>query len=1133
MEGNTVIRASAGTGKTYALVETVIHLLAGLTHHGRPLPPREVVAITFTEKATGEMLDRIRERVTDLAQGKPSAGDSLVMSADLLARSAPDRSHWQHVRREIDQLRVSTFHSFCLALLQRYPLEAGLDPSFSVYDQDASSTRLADLVELELLAALQETPTPPNLEALVELFGLRSTFRFQPLGLLDLLPKLLTSVHESGLTLAAVETMLPDSGTLERDYAEVLLELLKRIDARFQGEKQRLARVDFSDMQRRTCALLKEDHEVRRAVKSSIGVLLVDEFQDTNPIQRDLTLLLSEAREGEVAWPLDSQAVPEDLTLADRCLFVVGDPKQSIYNFRGAEVSVFSEVEKLLVSRGGKLFSLTTSYRSRPTLVQGANAYFAELLSDRDSEDEPWFVHWTDDAALTAHRPEPFEGPAIHLLDAESWCVEKSKAVGKAQQRGLKQDEELGAVAELILDIVEGPEPWRVVADGVARSARFGDITILLRRFKNSLTELTYRLDRRGIPYYIVKGGGFFGAREVADLANALAALSSSADALSLVAWMRGPMIGLSDVALATLAMAQGGISRTALSAAVESSRLAEELDLSDRLALSRASEIIRELGRVGEAIGPAQTIRVVVEATGYREVLAALPDGEQALANLAQAEELARHYAERTGPSLAGFAERLRHLVETEPKADAYQVIEEHQDVVRIMTIHQSKGLDCRIALIPDAPYTKPPGRGRLLFSRRLGLGVKLENDDQCPRFWSVDAEKRSRELAEQRRLMYVALTRARDHVVVSGNVWTERVKGSSLLYRGKDVVWHTPAWIQVMQRFKHARADWLNVIPIERYIDRVSTARQKPESTPPFDCSALIDRVSEPPVSYGGRLVSAVTQLGDFASCPRRYWLAWEQGLQPTFSRRPTREEDSEERPVGDTDAPEPIWPPDPTDLGTLAHTLLEHVDIHGYRAVDIDARAEFLTELADRLGVTRLDEDVLAAVVRALDGSLGDLMASSERVEREAGFLLHLSGAGTDLFLRGQIDLLAKPGPGGPIHIIDYKYSRPRRDLASYRFQLLSYALAVHRNAGSPEDGWYRAGIVFLRSRDPAVRYLDAPVTAEQLRHFAAELTAIGEGLVAARHTNCWPPVSSTDSDPICRACPFVRTCFLRNP
>ena len=1129
MEGNTVIRASAGTGKTHALVETAIHLLAGLTHHGRPLAPREVVAITFTEKATGEMLDRIRGRVGALAKGSAKKGDSLLTSAKQLGYSLPDRSHWQHVRREIDQLRVSTFHSFCLALLQRYPLEAGLDPSFGVYDQDASWTRLVDLAELEVLAALQEGASLANLEALIEATGLRSNFEFQPAGLLDRLPGLLTSIHESGLTMSAVRAMLPTSGTREHGLTATLLGLLERIDDRFQKEKLRLARVDFSDMQLRACALLKADQQVRRAVKASIGVLLVDEFQDTNPIQRDLTLLLSETREEEISWSLEAEAVPDDLTLGDRCLFVVGDPKQSIYNFRGAEVSVFSEVEKLLLAQDGQLFSLTTSYRSRPTLVEAGNTYFAELLSWREEEDKPWFVHWTDDAALQAHRSEPFDSLSVHLLDCENWCAEKSKAAKRAQQRGLTQTEELGAVAELVVDIVQGPEPWSVVDGGETRNARFGDITILLRRFKGTLTELTHQLDRRHLPYYIVKGGGFFGAREVADLANALAALSSSADGLSLVAWLRGPMVGISDTALAMVTMAYGRIGRGALRAAVRPGGCAERLGASDRNALATAAQVITEIGRVGEMIGPAQTIRALVDATGYRNVLAALPGGEQALANLTQAEELARQYAERIGPSLAGFADKLRHLVDTEPKTDASQVIEEHQDVVRIMTIHQSKGLDCRIAVVPEAPYTQPKKGGKLLFSRRLGLGVKLENDKDSPRHTEVDTELRSRDLAESRRLMYVAFTRARDHVVLSGNVWAEKVKGSDAIYRAKPVNWNTPAWVSVIQGFKRDQASWLDVIPVERYINRDSTAEQAPPTPPPVDVSGLVERVDATPRSYGGRLVTAVTQLSDFATCARRYWFAWEQGLQQRFGRRQSSNHETEARPEGDRDVDEVSWPADPTDLGTLAHNLLEHVDIAQYRSAAQVERAELLSELARALGVTQMDAEVLAAVESALNGPLGDLMAESVSVEREAGFILYLPGADTELFLRGQIDLLVKPGPDELIHIVDYKYSRPRSGLAFYRFQILSYALAVHRSNGSPVDGMYRAGIAFLKTENPVVRYLDEPVSAEELESFATELTAMGERQVTARHTNCWPRVSADESVAVCRACPFRRICF----
>ncbi|MBN1947205.1 MAG: UvrD-helicase domain-containing protein [Bradymonadales bacterium] len=1185
---NTIIRASAGTGKTHALVQTIIHLLAGLTHHDRPIAPREIVAITFTEKAAGEMLERIRGRIEQLAQGSGDRDGTLADSARQLERPLPDESHWRGVRQQIDQLTATTFHSFCLSLLQRYPLEAGLDPGFEVYDEAVAGSRLEEAAELEVLAALEEEPAGPAAQ-LAELVGLRRRHEFSAAGLAETLARLLRSVGESGLELAALREMGRRSGSkanpTEGELAKAVVELVERLDRRFTQEKRRQGQIDFLDMQLLARSLLRAHPAIRQEVKRRIAVLLVDEFQDTNPIQRDLVLLLAEPVDREFDWlGIDQeQGLPAGYLLGERRLFAVGDPKQSIYDFRGADVSIFTWMESFIRSSGGLCSSLQTSYRSRPLLLEASNRIFEQLLQPWSQEIEPWFIHWSDDAALNPHRAETIGAPALHLLDSERWCIERSIERGKKRPVRLEQSLEFGAIAELLLEMVQSEKPWLVEdtasgRPGAVRPARFRDIAILLRRFVNALPELLHQLHLRGIPTYVVRGGGFFAAREVIDLAVALKAVSAAGDAASLVAWLRGPMVGLSDDALAILGMHLGGIERSRLVRLVtgktkptptplvigtatnqpppqdrqvsstldpKRDRLAtpspaggsvmEQLRPADRQALMMACQILESLELRGEIIGPADCLSALFERSDYLAVLSALPDAEQVLANVHRVHDLARQYQRATAGGLAGFAALLSRMVEWEPSRDTAQLAEEMGDAVRVMTIHQSKGLDFPIALIAEADSSIPSVRDKVLFSPRLGIGVKPqagseESDGPGEGLHEAIArEHRSRQLAERRRLLYVAFTRARDHAVISGNTplqATSTKKGQPPQFTPAGLTANSPGWMEACLRLKPLEPTWLEVRPIEPYLDRTSTAAAPPSPPPPDHLAPLIERIQTRSPLVGGQLLLSVTALGEFQICPRRYWLRQEIGLD----MKPSGLVNSEEEETGleeERSDEGHRWPDLRPEMGTLAHLLLEKVDIQRYRSLAGRDRIAHLVRLATgSVGLLQeqVVETVVEAVAGALDGEIGALLAHHHlAIERESGFLLHVpcgDDPRRDLFLRGQIDLCLPPDGDKPGVVLDYKFASPDRDLNRYSFQLSAYTLSLHQRLGAPAHARYRAGIVFLRESRPQIRYLPGELTALSLEVYRSTLGELGRQLFCSRQTGNWP---KSAVDPATGRCP----------
>jgi ATP-dependent exoDNAse (exonuclease V) beta subunit len=384
----------------------------------------------------------------------------------------------------------------------------------------------------------------------------------------------------------------------------------------------------------------------------------------------------------------------------------------------------------------------------------------------------------------------------------------------------------------------------------------------------------------------------------------------------------------------------------------------------------------------------------------------------------------------------------------------------------------------------------------------------------------------------------MYVAFTRARDHVVISGNTPLQREsmgRGETPRFKLAPFESSNPGFMEVIHAAREAEALWLHTIPMERITDRCEPARPSPVDPPPVDMSAILDRIQPTAASPSSRLTISVTALSDFAICPRRYWLRWELGLQSSEATARSgsmeelgevlgdREDQVEEEVVlsneerVDLDL-EPAL--QATDLGSLAHGLMESVDAVHYRSLDPDGRKSYLVMLAGRTGVNASMEattEVLESVARALDGVIGEKLSEAEGTERESGFMLHVpQDPGQQcggLFLRGRIDLLQLPSRGGPCEVLDYKYSRKGDLTAAHTFQLKAYALALHRRLGSPETARYLAGIVFLRSEQPAPTYLPELLTAPMLEQFAGYLAGLSRGLIAARNNRSWPMPEDT--------------------
>ena len=1193
LKRSAVVQAGAGTGKTHSLVTLCLHLLGGVGR-AEPLLPSRLCAVTFTEKAAAELHGRLRQRVDELAQGRCNERDLLESCAALgreppdaahwrrvrrdLGLAQVGTIHGlcaQILRRHAAEAGVDP--SFALLdeadgprLLRKacedaalQALEGRLGP-----DHAQSAQRLctelgfrggakfgsgladelralvvalgetgrgaSDLVESTaglLLTPAEQAFTQAKGSVLRELAALEQALRERgcagAAGIAAVAA--LAEFNARGRTALAAASpgelaqawpllrltwarlvkrgngVLPDAignaadafdalceadaGVRACGLARDLARLARAAVERYRAAKARVSALDFDDLTRLARDLLVRDEVVRRNERARFGVVLVDEFQDTSRTQLELFDALAGAQ----------------------LLVVVGDRKQSIYEFRGADVAGAQAFAARLLDEGAISHVLSESRRSRPALVDFANLLFAEALAAKDRPfDTPFRA---DQDALTAFRSRGEPGACAELLDIAGPGVE-------AEAEG---------VARRIAGLLAPGAAERVYDGDVPRPVRGGDIAILLRRFTNVEAFRRALLARR-IPHLIFRGRGFHEAREVVDLIALLALAIDPDDALALATVLRSPLGPVSDDGLVLLAQDRG-LGRRSLSDPLVRQLLAAD----DVAAVERIARLLAQLQSEVDRLGPAALLEAVLAETDFVAACAGGLYGEQAAANIDKLSGLARAH-ELQGGNVRSFLQRMQDLRdEGDGEADAAVIEERDPHAVRILTVHAAKGLEFPVVCVPEcATRSTQSTPVNVLLESELGLAVKTRGVDGKRRWGphgnAVKDRKIEREAAQSRRLLYVAVTRARDLVILSGRqaaraeswrLWIDKVFATAtergllrVLPDGGQKIAATLA-----QRAAIDGAPQLLQALLEAEIrpEPKPEPVAVPQASPASDEARAIVARALGTGSVAPATVSVpVTQLADAAACPRRYQLLHELRLEERPDPEPEREAILE-APLGD--AP-------PTALGTLAHRLLEMVPL----GLPAKARRDELDRLLaldghDPAALT----DLADAAAAFLDTPLGQLMAHAkgDRLLRELPFVLRLApNAGApELLIRGQLDALLLDD--GAATVVDYKLSRAR-DVEHYARQLDAYALAAHELVLGAVP--VRTGIVFLRS--PGAPFVErGAADAAGLASIRKRLLEAGRALADGRRTGSWPRIAPDG----CRelGCGFLRRCHPGGP
>jgi ATP-dependent helicase/nuclease subunit A len=1024
-----LLSAAAGSGKTSVLVERFVRAV-----REDSLAPGKVLAITFTDRAAGELRARMRSRLLELGE--------------------------REAARETETAFVGTFHGFCARLLRAHALTAGLEPEFAILEEGIAERLRGEAFAVALRGFVQEERTDA-----VDLLAAYGAERVQ---------RMIAAVHAQlrsrGERLPRLPAPTPSPmprlwsgstvGETGRDDAQataacVLLdELLAEFGHAYERLKRERGAVDFDDLELFALELLEEHENVRTSWSERFELLMVDEFQDTNP--RQLRILRALERGN---------------------LFTVGDEHQSIYGFRHADVQLFRDRRAELERHGGCL-ALTRNFRSRAPLLNVLNTVFAERMpaftplvaARRDArEDDPVAAHPDPQAAK----------PLVELLLSARTGWE-------------------GALPEQLADGLPAAPTWRhAEARMLARRVHSmvheegvqpGEVVVLLRALGD--VEVYERaLQMRGLRT-LAMVGAFWEHQQVGDLLAYLRALANPLDEQALYATLASPLLGLSRDGLALLARASRMSGRSVWETALGGGEEGTPEGMSDdeRRALTDFCARMRE----ERASASRRTIAELIERAlraGYREHVLGLPSGEHRLANVYKLQRLARRFEASEGRDLRAFLDHAEHLAGAgggEPNAP---VGAGEPGAVRLMSIHAAKGLEFPVVCVADlgrAPNTRMPDL--LVDGARMGLQlVRLDGAKATPTldFERLAEERIRAEAEEEDRIMYVAMTRARERLLLSGAIdlerWAEpRMPATAISWLGPALAGELPMLAKAAGTPEqvhdlplggfadaHVRVRLSSPAGLAGTLDRdapttgPSAAREQTgvedPSTPvggPTNGARAVRDIGSP--AHGATAVPDVatlsyTALSELERCGYRFYLERVLGL-------------GEERAPGAA-GPGAGAGLDARSRGTLVHRLLEGFDFARAQAPSPAQVARVARELGLRTSEGERKE--IAALLEAAGRSApAARVARAEHLRREHSFAFSLAadeptpagGAGGEL-ITGVIDLLAREQGGGML-VIDYKSDRVEGgelDLGAlverdYGVQRLIYALAVLRGGAA---------------------------------------------------------------------------------
>lgn len=797
---NLVVEAGAGTGKTTLLID---RLCLCVLVQGTAV--EKLVALTFTDKAAAEIKTRFITKLQQLVHAVQTRQEDRtlellrtqfhVTDEDLVSRA-------ETALARLDRAAIGTIHSFCAEILKAFPLEAGLSPNAQI-DTGQKARQLFEIrwnrfldkeLGLEATRAAQWkrvlpeislpqlknfaqelsrlTPVEYNYFSQAEklsgfceqkaaraqqLYNLYVTKGKKPRALEKALSWACVSLQRTRLFLTKApvppppeedcppyananykdwdpqdteeakgiiqfaQAVTPEKQTVFLEAYQLVLPLSKQVRADCQAEGV----LSFDDLIIKTRNLLQQNLYVRRILKEKLEALFIDEFQDTDPLQGELLFFLSEIKTGTAArW--------EDVQLQPGKLFVVGDPKQSIYRFRGADITAYERFTHSILKQGGVKCFLRRNFRSKPGIIDVANQ-----ICSRAMVQQPAF----QPAYEPIFTPQTTSTPGVQWLFIQ-------------QSDNAQADDYRHNQAEQMARWIEENVGKLVLSNG--KTLALQDIAILMR----AGTTLSIYLDalrRHDIPFNTETDKDFFRKQEINDLLLLLRAIADPSDTLSLAGVLRSPLGGLNDEELYQLGQQHFS---------------AEALETHPKAA--PCVQLIKRFSQLAGRVSLETLVYTLLSDTFLPEACAAAYDGERTLAYLHRFAQWAVQYQTESIPSLLPFLADLQRRLAENPEDLSLPPATQARDAVSLLTVHKSKGLEFPVVLLADlsrkelAASSNPPTH---LFAWQYGMyGLRAGKiSDVNLAFLEEEQKKHSR--CEEIRVLYVALTRAKEKLILVGD--------------------------------------------------------------------------------------------------------------------------------------------------------------------------------------------------------------------------------------------------------------------------------------------------------------------------------------------------------------------------
>lgn len=1173
---NVVVSAGAGTGKTAVLVARFVHLVCS-----RLADVNEILTITFTEKAAEEMKQRIAAEFHRLAMRKErTAVETAYISTihsfcSRLIKENPFEAGVNpafEVLDEMDRQRISgelfeslfaqgerdflelaehygdrfvreaiiAYMDLCRSLGRElgYVEELVGNPSVLAEKAQAAADRRAEALlrkvqaEIDAMSTLEATGRyeDKRQEILALRDGLSSVASFRGIAadveaLTSRPPSLpRTAPHQTACQelkerFRRIKALLKDEKAavfFNREAEDALLRpktaLLKGVLlfwGSYEERKKRDGVLDYEDLQLVARSLLRDVQELRREYRERFRYVLVDEFQDINGLQKELI----------------------DLLASGRNLFVVGDMRQSIYGFRNADVEIFADLVDMCQSQSAAYvhIPLGDNFRSGHNLIRFYNSFFSSLWR----KERPGFqlLQYARNAAQEAPHPSVeiiLAAPDSVVPDhpeseTETASAEDDQPATGSQEEGaeeLRRKEARAVVARLVA-LVRGAEAFAWDKDTKqGRPLSYGDIAILCR-CRASYPAYTEALDEFSVPYCAVGGQALYDRQEIDDVINLLRAVDNPFRDVPLVAVLRSPFVGVSEETLVCLRRhVENEFDSPYVMEALRRADSISELDDPAKDRLRRFLALFEELRARKDSVSPHELVKEALEATPYQTRLLTSPGGTQKMANVLKFLNILREYSAREAGGIGGFLQFYETMRFYGPREEAAPLEMYSGNTVKLMTIHAAKGLEFPVVVVADMSRSFNFDKGRFLISREMEIACdpwEESAERSCGRA-IVFAERKEKQLAEERRLLYVAMTRARDYLILAGacraekecDVERARSPLDWLIGVLREEVSPPSSGEACEASFGEARVP-MSVNPadvtvpvvesaqslLERYAPQIEAGEKIPvpehvTEEHSVTVKEAVERIvlraaSERPLSPPAEL--SVTQLVLFEVCPHKFLLREVMNF-------PDRDEMSQLG-FGSTGQPFPGGEllDLPSDVftgargrrfGDRVHACLEQVDLRAKEAANLSEIVSRLFSLSEEKGAA---EKLIRRFLRSEE-------ACRLRNARELYREMPVKAIVENVVIRGIVDVLYRDADGDWT-ILDFKTGTlppiNSSQWQAYRFQMSLYGFLLSEALSTPPQ---KAILYFMESGVSECLSLSREATGQTREKIASIVRAIAE-------------------------------------